>query len=284
MSNPLALVDPTGYSWLSSAFDNFSRTFERLLLIGAAPSAVMHHEVRLENDKRLRANPWVQPIVLIAACYFGGPYGCAGADAYLTKLNGGSTRQAVAAGSVTFASSEAYSYIDAQQWNQGQTALAKGAVGGAASSLTGGSFRSGFYVAAGTSLASSIYAKTTGHDADWGPGESRPNSRDVCDVPGSSCYRLDEDHQVPESFGPGNTWGTNEQLKGGFWKDLIKQSGPLSLVMDLGPGQQALSQLHDVLPINWLTNVPLMFPAIVVTYGALLDDFSTVPSLNLQRH
>jgi len=286
----LSDTDPTGFFNLGSLLNPFSNSnplnpFGKVGgQIAAFPftSSLAALEFgKNQNDSLLRDNTWLQPIAEIAACYWG-PASCAGASAYLTRLNGGSIQQALIAGAVTYASSVAYGEVNTGNW--ATDALATGAIGGTASSLTGGSFARGFEFAAAGSLATSAYEYYAGHDPGWGPGEDRP-AGGACGDPGSSCYDP-VDGRVPEDYYNVNTFGNNLPLTGGDG-DCFYQSGACSMVLDKVPGLQAVSQLHD----NWMINLPSSFNFITMpfaaglSYGALVGgSYYLLPFLNTRHY
>jgi hypothetical protein len=92
------------------------------------------------------------------------------------------------------------------------------------------------------------------------------------------------DGQIPDSFGNGNLLGLDRELTGNFLEDFFTQSGPLCSVLDQVPTLQAVSRIHDIWNPNWLTNVPLIFPAVAITWGALLNNYWLVPGYNAIRH
>jgi RHS repeat-associated protein len=288
-NSPQSSTDPSGFFSLGSLLNPFSNDnplnpFGKLGgKIAAFPftSSLAALEFgKKQNDSLLRDNTWLQPIAQFAACYWGGPLACDASSAYLTRLNGGSIGQSLIAFVVTDASAAAYAEVGTGNW--ATDALATGAIGGTASSLTGGSFTRGFEFAAGASIAGSLYTHYTNQDPQWGPGENRPGVA-PCEQAGSSCYVMDNG-EIPRSFGNGNLWGLDRPLTGRFWDDFFVQSGPLSSVMDQVPSMQAVAMIHDIWNPNWLTTVPLMFPAVGITWGALLNNYWLVPGYNATRH
>jgi RHS repeat-associated protein len=116
-NNPLSEIDPSGFFNLGDLLNPFSNSnplnpfgnVGRQLLASPFTGIFVGAQFGLRQvDSVLRDDTWLQPVAEIAACYWGGPYACAGADAYLTRLNGGSIDQALIGGALTFASAYAY--------------------------------------------------------------------------------------------------------------------------------------------------------------------------------
>ena len=285
-------TDPTGFFNLGSLLNPFSNSnplnpFGKVGgQIAAFPftSSLAALEFgKNQNDSLLRDNTWLQPIAEIAACYWG-PASCAGASAYLTRLNGGSIQQALIAGAVTYASSVAYGEVNTGNW--ATDALATGAIGGTASSLTGGSFARGFEFAAGGSLLESGYEYYVQHAPDWGSGQSYSTPNVDCADPSSNCYNFTADGHIPEDDWNKNTFGFNRELTGGSG-DCWVQSGACSVFFDQVPGLQAVSQLHD----TWMNSLSPGFNFISMpfaaglSYGALVGgSYYLVPFLNAYHH
>jgi RHS repeat-associated protein len=295
-NNPLTHADPTGFFNLGDLLNPFSdenplNPFGEVgRAIAFAPFKGLEFGRHL-GDSILRHNTWLQPIAEIAACYFGTPYGCAAADAYLIRLNGGSIDQALIGGAVTFASYYAYQYAGANIDNWAGLGLADGVIGGSATSLTGGSFKQGFVLAGAFTLANSVYQHYTDHGPGWGPGEDRPGLYADKGAPDSNWYEPAPDYSVPRSFWDVNTFGFNRWLTGdGSLSDCFTQSGACSQIFDKVPGLQGVSQLHD----SWMNffvgnsigglNFPTMLPAAAITYGALLDQYYAAPAFLMRRH
>jgi RHS repeat-associated protein len=227
--NPLSIEDPSGFSWLSNLLNPFSKNnplnpfskknplnplsnYNPLNPFGTVGSWVTWRQFvwgRDTGDHVLLKNRWMQPIAEFAACYWGGPWGCASANAYLTRLDGGSMDQALVAFGTSYFSYRANLYIDQYSGELGAagTAGARGLVAGAASSANGGSFTREFEMAAGFSLADSAYQDYADHPPGWAPGQNRPYGSGQ-----PSTYTPNPDGSVPESFGNGNTFGTNSSL------------------------------------------------------------------------
>jgi RHS repeat-associated protein len=293
--NPLTNIDPSGYFNLGDLLNPFSndnplnpfgKFGRKLALLPFTSSLAALKFGQRQGDSLLRDNTWLQPIAEIAACYFGGPWGCAGANAYLTRLNGGSIEDALIAGFVSYVDYGMNAGIDSEVKGWAGRALLKGFVAGTSAEIMGGSFTRGFELAASFSVADSAYQHFTDHPPGWGAGEDRPYTGGMADAPQSNNYIPAGDYSVPPPFWNVNTFGFNAALTGnGSLTDCFTQSGACSSFFDKIPGLQAISQLHDAWT-NYFTaqlvkglNFPTMLPAAVISYGALLDQYGAVPGL-----
>jgi len=96
LNNPMKYTDPSGY---------FFKKIKRL----AKGFWGLHKSLFKEMERfhrRIINNKILGPIANIAACYFGGPAGCAAFAAYSTALNGGSLNEVVAAGMIAGVSAQ----------------------------------------------------------------------------------------------------------------------------------------------------------------------------------
>jgi RHS repeat-associated protein len=289
-NNPLPYTDPTGFFSLGDLLNPFSNSnplnpfgsFGRKLAL--APFTTSYGSYRFlqrQSDSLLRDYRWLQPIAEIAACYWGTPYACASASAYLTRLNGGTMQQALIAGALTYVTTD----LNIDTGNFATDAIAKGTIGGIDSSLTGGSFTRGFEFSATGSLALSTYRYVTGgYDPDFGPGRNQPATGSC--GPGLSCYVLEDGH-VPGYAVDSNVFGDNN-LQG-----FCQQSTSLcSQIGNASPTGHAISLVHDNMDIQigeslgptWKTtlNFPLMIPSLVLTEAAFAGEYY-LPLINTGR-
>jgi hypothetical protein len=205
-----------------------------------------------------------------AACYWGGPWGCAGASAALTRINGGSVMQSLEAGFVTFGTYGAVP--DTGHWYT--DALVNGYMAGGTAGVLGGDVVRGFEFGVAGSVALSGYQSFTGGaEPTFGPGEDRTPTTDfnLCGQPGASCYLADENRHVPADFQHANLFGFDDASTGCF-----SQSQWCSRIFDKVPGLQGVALLHD----NWMfkladpMNFPSMLPAAALTYAAFAGQYS----------
>lgn len=106
MNDPLSLTDPSGYFSFGDLLNPFSHQNplnpfgdfgKKVFLWSQAPAfaplalagASAWWSVKT-GDHVLVEYPWLQPIARAAACYWGGPWGCAAASAHLARIDGGS--------------------------------------------------------------------------------------------------------------------------------------------------------------------------------------------------
>ena len=121
-NNPLSNTDPSGFFNLGNLLNPFSNSnplnpfgsFGRKLAL--APFTTQYSVFRFgqrQGDSLLLDYRWLQPIAVAAACIWGTPYGCAGASAYMTRLDGGSIDKALLAGGIAFLAAEAAAQLNA---------------------------------------------------------------------------------------------------------------------------------------------------------------------------
>jgi hypothetical protein len=279
----LTLTDPSGYFSLGDLLNPFSddNPLNPFGHVGRAIALLPYTSFQFSRrfgDDLLRRNTWLQPIAEAAACYWGGPWGCAGASAALTRINGGSVMQSFEAGFVTFAT---YGFRpDTGNWFT--DALVSGYIAGTATGALGGdplrSFEFGF---AGSVALSGYTAFTNGHEASFGPGEdvTPPTiGQENCGLPGASCYLADATGHVPDDYVDKNLFGFNEG-QDSCWA----QSQLCSRIFDKIPGLQGVSLLHDNWMLRGWLNFPTMLPAALLTYASFVGEYS-VPLLNTHPH
>ncbi|WP_444909758.1 FG-GAP-like repeat-containing protein [Microbulbifer sp. TRSA005] len=128
-NSPLSGVDPSGYGFFSEVFDD---------ILGITESSILN------------------AVAQAAACYYGGPAGCAAYAAASAKGHGASWGDAFKAGAIAYVSAYAFGEIgtgyEAGAISLGEAALYSGLVGGTMSVLQGGKFGHGF-VSAGAMAA-----------------------------------------------------------------------------------------------------------------------------------
>jgi RHS repeat-associated protein len=272
--NPLTLTDPSGFFSLGDLLNPFSddNPLNPFGHVGRAITLLPYTSFQFSRrfgEDLLRRNSWLQPIAEVAACYWGGPWGCSAASAALTRINGGSVFQSLEAGFVTFATYGA----QADTGNWFTDALTNGYVAGVSAGVLGGdpvrSFEFGF---AGSVSLSGYEYFTGGNAPSFGPGEDRTptlNKAD-CGLPGTSCYLPDANGHVPGDYLNVNLFGYNDASAGCF-----AQSQLCSRIFDKVPGLQGVSLLHDNFVLRGWANFPTMLPAAVLTYASFVGEYST---------
>jgi len=142
--------------------------------------------------------------------------------------------------------------------------LANGAVGGASAKLQGAKFSDGFTYSGLSSSARYLYNKVVTYDADWSRGKGI-DPRGFNDPPRQGYISI-------------GTQG--EKLEGKLFADFWKEGGYVSNTLNMIPGVNAVSKLHDRIVIQYkpgtlmreyFVNAPTMLPAAVLTYVGLMD-------------
>ncbi|MFZ5512600.1 MAG: RHS repeat-associated core domain-containing protein, partial [Pseudomonadota bacterium] len=295
-NNPLTYTDPSGYFNLGKflGIDKVVRTVT-------------------DTVKSIIRNP-VKAVAVVTVAYFTGQYvgnflGTAAASAptystaFATWAIEGSTYTLTALGSATvgasagFAASLVGSGGDLKaglqgalsggvlggltgisgDWDAVARAGARATVSGLLARVQGGNFGEAFRYTLVSSAVAEGYRSFVGWAASPASGESRPAVGVECQLLQSNCYVPDErNQQIPRHFQNRNAVGLNNPLSG-IGDDVFRQSGPLSMVLNVIPGLNATAQFHDtlftreVLPFNLFTNVATIPPAAVFTYTAIRD-------------
>ncbi|MFL6604617.1 MAG: FG-GAP-like repeat-containing protein [Steroidobacteraceae bacterium] len=109
MNDPLSGTDPTGFFSFGSLFNPFSKD-NPLNPFGHVGLSILRTGFKFDlfaqsvifgarlGDKTLVKYPWLQPLARAAACYWGGPWGCAAASAHLARIDGASGVDIIVAG------------------------------------------------------------------------------------------------------------------------------------------------------------------------------------------
>jgi RHS repeat-associated protein len=286
MNNPLNATDPSGYfSW-----GGFGSAIAGKVL--ADMSGVVHLQEKRnfqfvaaqpgqkQVDNYIMTHSWAYAVGQAVATYYGGPEGAAAWSSYYAYQATGSMTAAYKAGAISYATTYAFSYVDAAGWSTPATIVGKGVVGGVSAKLQGGSFSDGFKYAAISAGAHELYQNVVGQEVDPRPGQNVATGINIpCGESGSNCYKF-ENGQIPSSFGTANIVGLNERLTGNFWDDIDKQGGLISRMTNAIPFINAAGRFHDILfgpnygltpYFNVVTNWGTMLPAGVLTVSAFLD-------------
>ena len=146
-NNPLRYNDPTG-NFFGSIFKFIGK------LISPVTDFLFKNRnflspITLVVDPLLKSSSIARAVGFAAASFFGGPPGAAGFSAYITKLNGGSTEDALRAAAITYATAQAFNAIELSGLSDVGKIVGHGIVGGTSAELQGGKFQYGFVVAAG---------------------------------------------------------------------------------------------------------------------------------------
>jgi RHS repeat-associated protein len=245
LNNPLSRTDPTGFFSLGDLLNPFSdknplnpfgHTGRMIALAPFDPHI---------GNQLLRENPWLQTVGEIAACYWGGPWGCAAADAYVTRLNGGTWWQTAEAGFFSYASygMTPDNVESGESWlvNDLEYGLVRGGLVG----VEGGNFLKAFGFAAAGAVLNSYYTSYVGHEPGWEGGQSYPTPKVPCEHSLSNCYNFTSEGYIPEEDWDKNTIGLNRELQGKPLSDCFVQSGACSRFLNRVSGVQAVSQFHD---------------------------------------
>ena len=155
--------------------------------------------------------------------------------------------------------------------------LANGAVGGASAKLQGAKFADGFTYSGLSSSARYLYNKAVTYDVDWSSGKG-VDPRGFNDPPRQGYISV-------------GTQG--EKLEGKYFADFWKEGGFVSKTLNIIPGINAVSKLHDRIVIkfepgtlmrDYFANAPTMLPAAALTYAGLVDKTpSLVTALSVSK-
>lgn len=158
MNNPLSLIDPSGYSWLSKAFRSigkfFSTYWKPIVAIIAAVvtygAVTGYYAAAAGSATGAAAGSATYAAAASAAATSVGTMATAGAAAgFVAGAITGGVKGAIV-GAISGALFGAIGGYYKSTWNVGRV-LAEGAIGGVSSELGGGSFRDGFLLSAGIS-------------------------------------------------------------------------------------------------------------------------------------
>jgi RHS repeat-associated protein len=275
-NNPLTFTDPSGFSFWDflNPFSNsnplnpfssnnplnpFGKVGRAVAALPFTSQFAVAQFGQRQVDSVLRDDPWLQPIAEIAACYYGGPWACAGANAYLTRLNGGSVDQALIAGATSYAYLEGTDYVDSLGLEEWANVPLKGVISGAVAAANGGSFKIGFFYGAGAEGAYAAYASLTYYtNPTWAPGGDAVNKD-----PTSADY----EPAGPTSNNVGIATTNAAAQAGQVWP--LTEGSVLSNFLNQILGFNSFATLHDYLDLTGVLTVPSMIPALIINYAAL---------------
>jgi len=283
MNNPLGSTDPSGYfSWkkLFKSTGNFlinPTTKNAFNLFANIPGQSYVDNYIMNHSWAYTAG---QVIGTVVATWWGSPLcGAAHAGAwtsYYTYQSTGSMTKAYKAGAISFVTTYAFSYVNANFTRVSQIA-ANGVVGGVSAKLQGGSFEKGALMSMAFSSLRVIYTEVATSSPDlklsngnWGV---KPDGVDAW-FDGTS----NTGNAVTESA----FWEAMQ--KGGleYLPALSENSTVLRWISSTIFGIQDISTFHDkllgLIPNNALTKWGTMLPAAVVTYGGAVGNTFTQAS------
>jgi RHS repeat-associated protein len=277
MNQPLTLTDPSGFFSLGDLLNPFSRknplspasTIGRYLLafpvvapligaLGGPPSIALTYYSNKVNDRLMVQYPLLADAEIVAACYWGGPWGCAGASAHVTRINGGSLKDILVAAAVAYVGSEISAhYGDTYSFER---LAVESVFGGVTSYAEGGDFRRGFWISFGTNASAWIYQAYVKYDATYESG-------------GDAVRKLDD--KTPPQEGANNFGLIKKIGDNGPFKTCSEGDGCSRFFNDI-PGMNAIAGMHDMMMTSvrgtWGTifNVPLMPPAALISAAAVV--------------
>ncbi|MEX0923093.1 MAG: RHS repeat-associated core domain-containing protein [Rhodovibrionaceae bacterium] len=169
LNNPLSYTDPSGF-FFKKLFNAFKSVFKA---VTSVTTFVLKNALR-EVGKLSAKVPGLSVAIQGAACFYGGPAGCAAAAALLTYASGGSLKDAAIAAAFAYGAANVWQTVGAgladftaaQGLGVAEGALLKGAVhgtvGGALSAAQGGSFHEGFIANGAAGLSTPLIFGTIG--------------------------------------------------------------------------------------------------------------------------
>jgi hypothetical protein len=236
MNNPLGYTDPSGYWGLGSLIRTAIVIYVAYQTGGAISNYMMGTNLTA-GAAMAAATTGVNASIYTAAAA-GASSGFAAAFTG-TALNGGNLEESLKAGSMG-----AVGY-GVSGFDVAGRAAAKTLSSGAIAKAQGGSFNDAVRRTLITTAAAEGYTKFVGWEADTASGESQTNK--------PNDYAFENDGKIPQDWQNKNVIGINAALNGD--DDFIKQSGPLSRMLNMIPGMNALAQFHDTIfappPIGW---------------------------------
>lgn len=134
INNPLTLIDPSGYNWLS---DRWQEGWDDIKGGVSTLRSNVHFNDLADS---IRGSETLNTVLSLAACHYGGPAGCAAYNAYVAKLHGADNFGALYAGAMGGFMAMSFTAVGdlglgTATW---QNALAHGAVGAFFGGMSGG--------------------------------------------------------------------------------------------------------------------------------------------------
>ena len=273
-NNPLNLVDPSGYSWLSKSIKKNSETWGVGLQIFGGPLGVVGGGAMLsqsESGRNILAGE------LLVASAIGTAYcgGCGAgwgavtgevAGGYMAHRSGGDILTgAVIGGAQGAAMGGMMQGIDQAGMHPLMEIGVKGHIGGVFTAANGGSYEKGFAYMAAAASAQQIFESVVGYQATPEPGQPLPD--------GTYEAGLMPNRAPPPGYA---VTGENTPVQGNPWarQNIFKQAGGIGKLGNWTPGIKATSQFHDtwvnnMTNFNFVKNVGTMLPSLGIATGAL---------------
>jgi RHS repeat-associated protein len=279
MNNPLTLIDPSGYSWLSKLFrsiGNFVKKYWRVIVavVAAYFVGVWVYQALMNAASTAAlaaANAAISATIdaTIGATMYASAMAAASIEAAVVAgMAAGMVAGAITGGvqgAVVGAFTGLAFGLANSAWNAAGNgfaqstgrALTAGAISGGSSEALGGKFKDGFWFAFAASAANSIYRSVVRYSATWASG-------------GDAVQKTDSS---PPVEGANNLFVQGRPLdQPGFWGE----GGPMSRFANRIPGMNAIGGMHDQFVTHmggaWRTvlNFPTMVPAVAITFSALV--------------
>lgn len=273
-NNPLNLVDPSGYSWLSKSIRKNSETWGVGLQIFGGPIGFVGGGAMLSQSESGRNILAGELLVLsaVGTAYCGGCGAGWGAvtgevaGGYAAHRSGGDILTgAVIGGAQGAAMGGMMQGVDQAGMNPLLEIGIKGHIGGVFTAANGGSYEKGFAYMAAAASAQQVFESVVGYSATPEPGKALPDG--VYDP-------LDSPRLAPPPARA--VTGVNKPVQGNPWapRNIFKQAGGIGKMGNWTPAIKATSQFHDTLlnnmgQVNFVTNVGTMLPSLGVATGAL---------------
>ncbi|KXJ11728.1 tRNA(Glu)-specific nuclease WapA [Exaiptasia diaphana] len=259
LNNPLKHTDPSGY-FFKRVF-RFFKKFVKPIIVTVA--AVVVSAVTLGAVAPL-ASAAVASIGLSGASATVAAGAIAGSAAGFVggTIAGGSFRaglKGALGGAITGGIGAGVGAHFGSTWNLERVA-AQAIGGGVASTFSGGEFEDGFFLAGATASANYLYNTAVHYEPTWySGGPAQPKTPNQMPIEGANNIGIQ-----------GNT------IDPTGW---LNEGGRVSRFLNEIPGVNAVAGLHDSFQVGMdslsgardMLNVPGMFPAAGITYGALID-------------
>jgi RHS repeat-associated protein len=276
LNNPLSMIDPSGFNWLSSAWHSIKHFFSKYWKVIAA---IVVSVVTFGTLAPL-ASAWLATACLVEGTITVGGAMVAGAvaGALAGGIMGGWKGALVGAvsGALFGASNVAWGQVGNSFGRAVGQAATSGTIGGVSSEALGGSFRVGFWTGFAASAAYNIYkAVADNYDPTWKPGDEVVAK----DPDGSQATPETQNIGLsrPPTAPPLTVWQKwIPWYEGNYW----------FRALNCIPGANSFATFHDWLSHyfkpTWLfvvADVPSMAPALAINYAGLMNGPQLLPVL-----